>query len=255
MHWLHHLSLLALALVCTGGSVGFGMGGVLLARRAGWTLKLPEREPGAALYACAGVVYAVALGLMVAGVQGDYGEVEGAVRTEASAAADLHASLDALGEPARSRLRSDVERYVRLVVEEEWPALRHGGRSRRAEAAAEALAHEVAAWTPVTSRERAIAASLEENVRELMDARNTRLLRGAQGIGALPWAVVLAGAAITLGFASLFPMRRLRAHLLASVAASAMLGLLLFLLVAMGRPLQGPLAVEPEPLREVLARF
>lgn len=255
MHWLHHLSLLTLALVCTSGTIGFGMGSVLLARRSGWTLKRPERESGAALYACAGVVYAVVLGLMVADVQEDYGEVEAAVRAEASAAGDLHGAIGGVGEPARSTLRQRVEEYVGLVVDEEWPAVRHGGRSRRAEAAAERLVREVVAWAPVTPRERSVSGSLEANLQDLMDARSTRLLRGTRGIGPLPWAIVLAGAAIALGFASLFPIRRLRAHMLASVATSAMLGLLLFLLVAMGRPLQGPLAVGPEPFREVLKRF
>lgn len=69
MQWLYNLSLLALVSVCVGGSIGFGTGSVLLIRRTGWVLKRPDRTPGIALYALSGIMYAVALGLLVTAVR------------------------------------------------------------------------------------------------------------------------------------------------------------------------------------------
>ena len=44
--------------------------------------------------------------------------MEAAVRTEASAAENLHCEAGTVGEPARSNLRRRVEAYVRLVIED-----------------------------------------------------------------------------------------------------------------------------------------
>ncbi|HYJ80426.1 MAG TPA: hypothetical protein VEW03_12515 [Longimicrobiaceae bacterium] len=255
MHWLYDLPLLVLSLGFVLGCALLGIGGVLLARRSGWTVSPEDNGTAAALHAFVGVVYAVALGLMVVSVQEDYGDVEQAVVTEANAAGDLFRSMEALEPPARSRLQAMLARYVSLVVTEEWPASRHGRRSDTTWRAIDQLARAIDTFQPATPAEERMLPDLVTDSDALLDARRMRLFLGQQGIGAVTWLVIVVGGIVTLGFACCFYMERPRTQLLLTGLMGGMLGLMLFLVVAMDHPLWGRLSVKPDAFLELRTNF
>jgi hypothetical protein len=255
MHWLYDLPLALLCLLFVLGAVALAVGGVLLARRSGLTVSPEDNGTAAALHAFVGVVYAVALGLIVVSVQGDYGEVQQASMAEASAAGNMFRAIDGLEPASRAALHAQLGAYVVLVVRDEWPASAHGRESPRTWAAVDRLARAVHTFQPTSPAEERLLPEIMEQLDDMLDARRMRLFLGEQGIGAVTWTVILLGGIITVGFACFFHMERLRSQLLLTGLMGAMFGLMLFLIVAMDHPLWGKLSVQPDAFRSLITQY
>lgn len=255
MRWIYDLPLWLMCAMFVLGSVAPGVGGVLLARWSGWTVSPGDNGTAASLHAFVGVVYAVALGLMVVAVQGEYGEVEEAARAEASAAGKLYRALDGMTPATRAALQGELGEYVRMVIEDEWPATSQGETSESTWRTLDGLARRIHTHEPASPAEERLLPVLLEEMDEMLDARWRRLFLGQSGIGAVTWIVIVLGGAITLGFACFFHMERLRSQLLLTGLTAAMFGLMLFLIVAMDHPLWGRLSVRPDAFREIQANF
>jgi hypothetical protein len=242
---LYVLPLRLLAFLLVAVSVVFAVGGVTVARRRGWQVHPDDNTAAGFIHAFIGVLYAVALGLIVVMVQGEYGDVENAAVREASAASDLYRTMDGIREPARTQLQTEVSGYVDLVVKEEWPAIRRGDDSPRTWYAIDDLARHITRFDPATPREQNLHSDMLEDVHGLLDARRERIHMGQDGIGGVTWTVIVLGAAITLGFACLFQMRSRRAQLVMTSLMATMFALMMFLIIAMDHPLWGDLSVDP----------
>ena len=255
MHWLYDLPLWALATLLLSLSVLYAAGSVILVRRMRWRLDADDNATAAALHAFIGVLYAVALGLMVAAAQDDNSDVEQAVSAEANAAGNLFRVAGGL-EPANAlAVRRDVARYVELVVRDEWPATQHARTSLATWRATDRLASEVYTFQPSTPREERVDPVLMQDVEDLLNARRVRLDLGQHGVGAVTWVVIVLGGLITIGFPAFFLMDSLRAHLLLTCLAAAMFGLMIFLLLAMDHPLWGRMSIQPDPFVELEQSF
>ena len=252
---VYSLPLWILAVLLMALCVGVGLGGVLLARRLGWTVEPDDNTGAGMLHAFIGVVYAVALGLIVVQVQEEYGEVDEAVVAEASAVGDLYRTLDGWSEPDRARLRGEVRQYVQLVVNHEWPAVRGGGQSDTTWRQMDRVAEGIVRLRPADDREGTLYGELLGDVDAVLDARRTRLFHGVEGIGAVMWTVILLGGVVTLGFACIFHFASPRTQMATTAVMAAMFGLMFFLIIAMDHPLWGDLSVEPDALVELQRHF
>lgn len=255
MHWLYDLPLWLLCAMFIACGVALATAGVLLVRRLGWTMTPDDNGPAAAIHAFVGVLYAVALALMVVAVQEEYGAVEEAVLAEANAAGDMFGAMDAIEPASRARLLGELSGYIDSVVRDEWPASRQGETSEETWHAVDELAREIHTFQPSTPGEERIHPELLSELDALLDARRVRLFVGQQGIGAVTWTVILVGGVITLGFACFFRMDQVRTQLLLTGLMGAMFGLMLFLLVAMDHPLWGELGVRPDAFRALQRDF
>ena len=255
MHWIYDLPLWALCALVLSLAVLYAVLAVLAVRRLRWRLDADDNATAAALHAFVGVLYAVALGLLVVSAQEDYDDVKKAVSAEANATGNLFRVAGGL-EPANgARIRGRVAEYVRLVIDDEWPATRHARASAATWAAMDRLATEVYRFVPTTPQEERVYPQLVGEMEEVLDARRDRLHLGQEGVDAVTWAIILLGGLITVGFTAFFRMGSLRAHLLLASLAAAMLGLMLSLLVAMDHPLWGRVSIEPGPFRELQTSF
>jgi hypothetical protein len=61
------------------------------------------------------------------------------------------------------------------------------------------------------------------------------------------WLVVLAGAAISLVSAFLFPVEDFRLHGAQIALLAALIGVVIFMIVALDRPFRGDLSLKPGP--------
>lgn len=251
MHRLYDLPIPLLAALLLALSIAYAIAAVLFVRWMKWRLAPEDNGTAAALHAFIGVMYAVALGLLVVGAQGDYGEVEQAVVSEANATADLYRVTMGLEPANRVRLQRDVGAYVLLVINDEWPRSKHGQDSPRTFHAADSLADAIYTFQPSTPQEERVYPNLVDAVDEMLDARRQRVFLGSQGVGPVTWIIVILGGLITVGFAAFFWMENLRAQLLLTSMMAAMFGLMLTLLVAMDHPLWGAVAVEPDPFLQL----
>lgn len=251
MHWLYDLPVPLLSAVLLALCIAYALATVWFVRRMRWRLSAEDNGTAAALHAFIGVMYAVALGLLVVSAQGDYGDVEEAVVSEANASGDLFRVMMGLEPANRARLQRDLAVYVNLVIEDEWPASAHGERSVRTLRAVDRLADAVYTFRPSTPQEERVYPQLVGEMEEVLDSRRMRVFKGQQGVGLVTWTIVILGGMITIGFAAFFWMENTRAQLILTALMAAVFGLMLTLLVAMDHPLWGSVAVDAGPFVEL----
>lgn len=255
MHWIYDLPLWALCALVLTVSVLYAVAAVLAVRRLRWRLDADDNATAAALHAFVGVLYAVALGLLVVAAQGADSEVRKAVADEANATGNLWRVAGGLEPANRLRFRREIADYVRLVVADEWPATQHARASEATWRAMDRLANGVYTFVPTGPHEERVYPQLVGEMEEVLDARRERLYLGQEGVGAVTWTIILLGGMITIGFAAFFRMGSVRAHLLLTGLAAAMFGLMLFLLLAMDHPLWGRVSIDPGAFRDLEASF
>ena len=186
MHWLYDLPLPLLASLLLALAIAYALAVVWLVRRLGWQVSYDDNATAAALHAFIGVMYAVALGLLVVSAQGDYGDVEQAVVSEANATGDLYRIMMGLEPATRARFERDLAGYVNLVVTDEWPKAAHGERSEATYRAVDHLADEIYTYRPSTPQEVLVYPQLTTEVASMLDARRMRVFLGEQGVGGSP---------------------------------------------------------------------
>ena len=247
---IYNLPLWALGLLIVACSVAYVLLSIAVVHRMGWVLDVEEVGSATVLHAFVSVVYAVALALIVVSVQSDFSAVDDAVLTEASKVGDLYRNLDGLAEPDRSRLQEEVRRYVDLVIDKEWPANNLGRQSDETHRAVDYLARHVIQLHPSTADAQVVQGALLQDVDDVLDARRKRIFLGQSSMSPIMWLIIAAGAVITIGFAAMFPMRRGRQIAIMCMAAT-MFALMIFLVIAMDRPLRGDLSVQPDAFRMI----
>jgi len=233
----------------------FIVASVLIVHRFGWTLDPEDLGTATVLHAFVSVLYAVALALIVVNVQSEFSAVEEAALTEASKMSDLHRNLDAMPEPDRGRLQAEVRQYLDLVIDREFPANNRGEQSEETILAMDELSRHIIQLHPTTPDAQVVLGALLEDIDDVLDARRRRIFLGQASMGPVMWLIISVGAAITIGFAALFPMRRIGRQIAIMSLAATMFGLMIFLVVAMDRPLRGELSVQPDAFRFVKANL
>ncbi len=244
MFWIYELPLWVLSTLCVGTLVIVNIMGVLVARKRDWVLGVEETAAAFAIHAFIGVVYAVALGLIVVSVQEGYDKVSSAVVREASAASDLFRTMQGVEEPERSHMQGLVERYVDRVITDEWPAEEHNERSEVTTRTADSIARDIFVYEPRSTHAQLLYDQLLDDVQELLNARRERVYLGSESVGPVIWMVVIVGGIITLGFTWFFYIPSRRAHVITSGVAAALVGLMMFLILGLDHPAWGSLSVD-----------
>jgi glucan phosphoethanolaminetransferase (alkaline phosphatase superfamily) len=107
---------------------------------------------------------------------------------------------------------------------------------------------------PVTSARLAgIQAEILSAMNTAVMDRQTRLTIGFMGINGIMWLVLVAGAYVTVAFTYLFGFERTVMQQLMIGGLSLIIGLVLFLTLALDYPFRGSIAVGPEAFRALLA--
>ncbi len=255
MLWIYDLPLWALCTLILSLSIAYAVGAVTLVRRRKWQVGDEDNATAAALHAFLGVLYAVALGLLVVSAQEDNDDVEHAVAGEANAVGDLYRVLDGLEPANRVMLQRQVARYVQSVITVEWPATQRAENSPATWDAMDDLSRGIYTFRPSTPQEERVYPQLVSEIEEVLDARRDRLFLGERGVGAVTWTIILLGGVITIGFAAFFNMRNGRAQVMLTSLLAAMFGLMIFLITAMDHPLWGRVSVDPGPFRQLVVNF
>lgn len=222
-------------------------------RHKKWMLSPEDNSTAALAHAFVGVLYAVALGLMVVGVQSGYAEVEEVVMKEAYLAGDLYLDSEGLDEKDHTKIQSLTKQYVESVIDKEWSLISKGSfMNPDTQEIADKLAHYLSKLQPQSDHQLVVYAELLDGVNDLRDQRRKRLHLGSDGVGTVTWLVVIIGALITIGMAWFYNTQSTKAHLSLVSMMSLMFGLMIFLIVAMDHPLWGEFSVSSQSFTEVL---
>jgi hypothetical protein len=208
------------------------------------------------IIAIVGVIYAVLLAFVVIVSWEEFSQAEDLVGQEASALRGLYRETVAFPPEVRDRIEGDVLAYARSVVDQEWPAMSRGEPGDPAVAASlDRMAEHLAALPTDTPIQQAYIGVEADRFGELVSFRSQRLDYVEQGLPPVLWVALVFGALLTIGFAMIFGLRSTGLHMIMTGSLAALIGVLLFVAVAIDHPFAGDVSVDPAPLVRVLDDF
>jgi Protein of unknown function (DUF4239) len=178
-----------------------------------------------------GVVYAIVLGLAIAGVWEARGAAQDDVRREAQALHEVSARVQAYPAPVRDRIRADVNAYVDYAVHDEWPVLSgHGHLTARGDALLNRVRTDATAYKPASDNEAQSYGPIIDQVAAADDARQSRGQSAGATMPGVVWFGLITGGVVTIGMIFMLQIRRSPRELILAALFSALIAFLLFLI-------------------------
>jgi hypothetical protein len=234
----------------------FGITGVLIVRRFIEHSKLKSHHDIAGpLFATLGVIYAVLLGFTTVIVWQQYDDANTTLTREANYYADIYRDMGGLSPEFRSKAEEAMDAYINAVINDEWKVIGYGQRSEKVQEMAAKVWELYSNYEPQTETQKIF---LSESVRKMNEAgemRRQRLMDSTTGLNPVLWMVLIVGGCITISFTFFFGSDNIILQLIMTTLLSALIGLLLFTILAMDYPYSGDLSVKPDALIQILAHI
>ncbi|HEY2159166.1 MAG TPA: DUF4239 domain-containing protein [Isosphaeraceae bacterium] len=243
---LYDLPTWLLAIVIIGPIVGLSNGAMLLTRRWVRAHCADSREVVSYFFTGVGTIYAVLLAMIAVAAWENYSQMDELVTQEASEALNVYRDMQGLPRPFRDRVRGLLAEYVRVVIEEEWPEMRQGRRTRASDRVIDGILTEIVTYRPTEPGESVMYQESFQTMNRVLGLRRKRLM--AVELGLLPelWMVVLVGGFLNIGLSLLIATKDIRLDLILTTAFSLMIGIMVFLIFALDHPFWGEVSVKPE---------
>lgn len=222
---------LFLLLVIAGSCAAVVAATLLRQRRAGEDDD-PSETPDVIEYMTMmiGVVYAIVLGLAIAGVWEGRSAADEWVRQEAQALYEVHERVEAYPDEVRDRVRADVDAYVHHTVTVEWPHMsEHGELTERGDELLDRLRREVTDHEPGSAREAQTYQALVDQVAAADEARTARGQGAEPTLPGVVWIGLVSGAVIAVGMVFALQIQRSGRELVLAGLFTALIAFLLFL--------------------------
>ena len=245
-----------LAILIVVVAVGFASGGVLLGRRVLHRhVAAFHTEVVISLFATASVVYAVLLGFLVVVVWEGYDSAHRNVAEEAASLVSLYRLTYGMQGPHGGESRSLIREYADAAIRDEWPTMGQANAgSMRARHAVGELDRQYSRLTPAQKGADAQVDAEFLRTKSLIVAdRNRRLLEASDNIPWVMWLGAIGGGVIVMLMSFFIYMEQAWPHVLMASLAASLIGLLLFIMVVLSRPFDGPLALGPGHFQAALA--
>ena len=177
-----------------------------------------------------GVVYAIVLGLAIAGVWEARNAADDVVKEEAQALHEVHERARVAPPDRRECIRSDVAASVRHTVRTEYPYMKeHGELTARGGRLLGTLRKDVLEWEPRTPREEQAYAAMADRVAAADAARVARADSAEPTLPGVVWFGLYAGAVVSVGMLFALQIQRSARELVLAALFTALIAFLLFL--------------------------
>jgi hypothetical protein len=234
-------------------SMLLGVAGVALTRRL---VPVQRREPHNAalgiIYGGLYILFGVIVGFTSFIVLNNYNDVRTTVQSEAADVSRIYLLAQRLPEPRRHQVQELAKTYARVVVEEEWPLMRQGQASPRAQSLADELRSAIQGYEPTTSAQQSIYVQELTAANELDSDRATRLLDMHPRLPPILWIALLGLTVPMLLFAWLVGIEDTSLHMVGVAAFAAGVALILFTIAVLDRPFGTDARIGPQPFELVL---
>ena len=195
-----------------------------------------------------GVVYAIVLGLAIAGVWEARGAAQDHVRAEAQALHEVSERVRVYPPAVRDRVRDDVNAYVGQVVGQEWRTMAdHDRLTARGDALLQRVRAEVTDYRPTTDFEAQAYQPLVDQVAAADQARQARADSTGATMPGVVWFGLVAGAVITVGMVLVLQIRGTARELILAGLFSSLIAFLLFLIWDFDSPYSRGIAASAGP--------
>jgi hypothetical protein len=198
-----------------------------------------------------GVIYAVLLAFIAVAAWASFDSANRVVQQEANLVGNLFRDSIAIEEPARTEMRRDLQDYIDLVINREWPAQQAGKVEVSAWVSVEKLHATIASIDAKTLSQSVVEAEILRTLNDLYSARRSRLLAAQDGIPETIWWILGLGGAITVAFTYFFGMHSIRMHYAMTGILAASMALVMVLIISLDWPFRGTVSVSPEAFAAV----
>ncbi len=191
------------------------------------------------------------LGFVVIVVWEKFHIAEMDVAEEAGHVASLYRLSHGLGGGGEA-VRHELTGYLKEVIENDWPAMSRGQLSPRGTQSVDDIYRALLADPSNDPRSVATYAQMSAEIDALTQARRLRFALAGGVVPGVIWAVLLLGAAATVGYTFFFGNSSEVAQVLMTGLLAIVIFMGLLVIVAVNHPFTGDVSVGPEPLEFVL---
>ncbi|GHF23303.1 DUF4239 domain-containing protein [Streptomyces fumanus] len=195
-----------------------------------------------------GVIYAIVLGLAIAGVWEARSAAQDHVQTEAVALHEITERVRVYPPEVRDRIRDDVNAYVGHVVTTEWKAMSEKGEvTERGTELFERIRVDVTDYRPADDFEAQAYQPLVDQVTAADQARLNRADSTGATMPGVVWFGLIIGAVVTIGMVFALQIRRTPRELVLAGVFSALIAFMLFLIWDFDAPYSRGLSASTDP--------
>jgi len=203
-----------------------------------------------------GVVYAIVLGLAIAGVWEARSAAEDHVQAEAVALHEISERVRVYPPDVRDRIREDVNAYVGHVVTTEWKSMADDGQvTERGTELLDKVRADVTDYEPRSDFEAQAYQPLVDQVAAADQARTSRAESTGATMPGVVWFGLIAGAVVTIGMVFALQIRRTTRELVLAGLFSALIAFLLFLIWDFDDPYSRGVTASTEPFLALFPQF
>lgn len=191
-------------------------------------------------------LFSILLGFLVAGAMDKFASTQEQCETEALKLADIYSLARGMQEKPRIELQKACREYCDMVIHDEWPMLAEHKNSPKIWSISLKLWDVALAYEPDGDRQVNIHEALIDSVRDLGDARRSRIVAARQQLSPALWIVVIGGSIILIACTYMFYIENPRLQFLMIALVSLSLSLNVLLLAVYSNPFVGDLKIKPE---------
>jgi hypothetical protein len=246
--WMDTLSPTGLAIFLSVVVVGLTWFGIIFFKP--FIRRWLRKQPGSndlVNYASAGfsLFYGLLLGLLSVTAFGNASSVSASVDREAASIASLYRTVASYPEPLRGEVQYLLRDYTQYIIHKDWPAHNQGKIWNGGNLRLQVIQQKLISLQPTDHTQSLLQEQAIKYFGEIDDARQERLTGVNTAIPGVLWYVMIIGALINILLIWLLDMR-FTLHLILGGIISFFLGVMIFLIAAMDRPLQGGVSVTAD---------
>ncbi|MFJ7912110.1 hypothetical protein [Kitasatospora sp. NPDC096204] len=199
-----------------------------------------------------GVVYAIVLGLAIAGVWEARGAAQDDLFREAQSLREVSDRAVIYPAEFRDQVRADVDAYVSYVVNTEWSYMQeNGGITEKGDQLLQKLQNDVATRSPASDLESQGYQSIMDRVSQASEARNSRGQNAGPTMPGVVWFGLIGGAVVTIGMLFALQIRRTPRELTLALCFSVLIAFLLFMIWDFDNPFSRSVSVTTQPFEDL----
>lgn len=250
------MNTLASAGISTLITIALAVSGLLLVRRFVHSkMKKMHHDVADPLLSVVGTLFAVLLGFMVANAMTRYEEARVTVQNEASAVGNVFRAAGGLPDASRKKIQGACDRYVDVVISEEWPVLSKKHTSEKAWSAYNEIWNDCVTFVPENDGQSNMQAAIMGYLGTLGDSRRMRVGALHNGLPPVLWVVLYAGGTATIVFTYFFGIDNIRLQIMMTALVALSICLNLFLLSCYDDPFSGDVMVHPAAFENIRDNF
>ncbi|MER7578575.1 hypothetical protein [Kitasatospora sp. NPDC097691] len=199
-----------------------------------------------------GVVYAIVLGLAIAGVWEARGVAQDDLFREAQSLREVSDRAVVYPVEFRDQVRADVDAYVTYVVNTEWDYMRENGEiSEQGDQLLQKLQTDVATRAPASDLESQAYQPIMDRISQASEARQARGQNAGSTMPGIVWFGLIGGAVVTVGMLFALQIRRTPRELILALCFSVLIAFLLFMIWDFDDPFARSVSVTTQPFEDL----